>query len=235
MGQLSFEERYESIVKEIDKRRAKWTLASVPFEDVRQEILIHVSIKLYQFDESKVTGDKETGFLRWLNRTISNQIRNKVRNKFSKWSRPCLSTAENPRGCPFNTGGDTCSKTSTGLQCGECLAYRKWEKRKLAHFQVQQTLPLENHAQEISNIQADTIDIASKKEVIDRRVMEKLTKYEQKVYRMLFIQGRSERDVGKALKLRKTSRMFAGYSYIHKFKKKVVKLARIVIDEDGLV
>lgn len=228
MTQLSFEERYESICKEIDKRKGKWTLTSVPFEDIRQIILIHVAKKLDTYQEDK--GE----FTHWVNALISSQIRNELRNRSGKFQRPCIAGPGRPNGCAFNGGGDACTKTSTGIQCSECPAYRDWEKRKLTHFQVQQTLPLDNHAQEINNIQGDFIDIAEKKAIIDKRVMAQLTKYECKVYKMLYVQGRTEKDVGKALKLRKIGRMYAGYAQIRKFKQKVIRLAKTVIDEDGL-
>ena len=57
----SFESQIEVIKKEIDKRKAKWTLTTVDFDDVRQKIMIHVFKKYYQFEPKK--GE----FTHWLN------------------------------------------------------------------------------------------------------------------------------------------------------------------------
>ena len=219
---LSFEERYDSIVREIEKRRRGWTLVSVDFDDVKQIILIHVAKQLRLYDPRKGQ------FTHWLNGLISNQIRNELRNNYTKHARPCI------QGCPFNTGGETCSQTTSGKQCGECKVYATWEKRKLAHHNVRQTLPLENHVQEVHNLKGDFVDIAASKKVIDRVIMGKLNKHERRLYRLLYINGKSEEEVGKMLKYRKTGKMHSGYLIFLRLRHKVVAMARDAIANEGL-
>lgn len=220
---LTFEERYEAIVHEIDKRRWKWTLNSTPFEDVRQGILVKIHLKYDMFDPVKGK------FLHWVNRVISNEFKNALRDLYLVHSRPCINR------CPFNTGNGTCSKTSTGLQSNECLLYRDWENRKLDHFNVKETLPLDNHMREADSIVNDFVDIEGKSKQIHRWVKEKLTKHEWRIYRALYIQGKTEKEAGKMLGLKRVGHMWAGYQQILAMRKKFVKLAKQAIEEEGLV
>lgn len=226
---LTFEERYPAIIHEIDKRKWKWTLNSTPFEDIKQMILIKVHRKYDMFDPNKIVNGRRVEFSHWVNVVISNTIKSALRDLYLIHSRPCIQK------CPFNTGNDTCSKTSTGKQCGECLLYRDWERRKLDHFNVKETLPIENHMREADGQPNDFVDIDGKKEVIDRCMKLKLTKYEWRIYRALYVQGKSEKEAGKMLGLKKVGHMWAGYQQILALKKKFVALAKQVIEEEGLV
>lgn len=230
---LSFEEHYHAICHEIEKRRSGWTISAVDFDDVKQDLLIHINEKLYQFDPTRVN-DTETGLARWLQSTISRQLSNMRRDQLGRFSRPCISTPQNRRGCPFNTGGEMCSQTASGKQCAECPIYAKWEKRKWAHFAIKQTLPMENHVREAHNLIGDFQDMERSKAVIDRAVLAKLTKHEQKMYRMLFIRGMEPEKVGKALGYKKVGRLHEGYNAVRNLKKKVVALAKITIRTEGL-
>lgn len=221
---MTFEERYDSIVVEIDKRRSKWRLASVAWEDARQMVLITVAAQYHVYDPAR--GE----FVKWVNKLITNRLINILRDNHLAWSRPCVT------GCPWNRGGDSCEKTSNGIQGVECKAYRDWERRKLDHFRVQQTLPLENHVQEVNSIQSDFLNIGEAKTLIDAKIKLKLTNHEYKIYKLLFIQGKSEADVGKLLGYRKKPRakMPAGYQAILKVKKIILSKAREVIAENDL-
>src|SRR6478735_4891919 len=94
---VKFEDKYLIIEKEIEKRRHKWTLKAVAwlcFDDVKQLILIHIWKQFGKWDQ-----DKE--FLPWVNRVISNQIINLLRNLYMNMARPCIS-------CCANEGEDRC-------------------------------------------------------------------------------------------------------------------------------
>ncbi len=220
----TFEERYPEIVRQIQKRRRKWTLGSVDFEDVQQILLIHIHRKYGLYDPVK-----DPTFVHWVNTVISNRINGILRDNHLIYSRPCVT------GCIFNTGGDTCSKTSSGLQCIECPLYRNWHDRKADHFNVKQTLPIETHEQEVNNQQSDFVDIEGKKKIIDREMKERLDPGEFKIYRMLMIQGKSEKECGAALGGKKRAgRMFQGYQQLLKLRHKFVKLAKEIIEQEGL-
>jgi DNA-directed RNA polymerase specialized sigma24 family protein len=219
----TFESLIPIIQTEIDKRKRRWTLASVSFEDVSQMVMIRVFNKYHLFEPDK--GD----FLHWVNKVISSAMKNIMRDNYLKYSRPCI------MGCVFNTGGDTCSKTPSGKQCAECPLYEKWQKTKELHHNIKQSLPIENHIIEAENFQCDFIDIENKKTIIDEKIKNKLKPLEYKVYQLLYIDGMSDGDAGRALQYKQTNQnRDPGYQQIAKIKIKIVKAAKEVIEEEDL-
>ena len=82
----SFESRINEIDSEIQKRRSRWRLSSLSwmdFDDISQILRIHIFKKWYLYDDSQPLAP-------WLNRIISNQIKNLIRNNYGNYSRPCL-------------------------------------------------------------------------------------------------------------------------------------------------
>ena len=74
----NFEESIDQINTEIIKRRSKWNLtvlAWMDFEDVAQILRIHIYKKWDLYDPSQPLGP-------WINRIISNQIKNLIRNNY---------------------------------------------------------------------------------------------------------------------------------------------------------
>ena len=72
---LKFEDYIDQIDEEIRKRKSKWTLTSIAwmdFDDISQILRIHIYKKWFLFDQDKPLGP-------WLNRIISNQIKNIIR------------------------------------------------------------------------------------------------------------------------------------------------------------
>jgi DNA-directed RNA polymerase specialized sigma24 family protein len=223
---LSFEQRYDSVVHEIEKRRRKWTLTSTPFDDISQVILSRIYLNYHTFKPSQGL------FIHWVNRVITNIIKNALRDLHFIHSRPCL---HGKGGCVFNTGNDTCSQTPSGRQCGQCLAYKLWESRKKSHNAIEQTLPLENHIREVDARPSEgNINFDYAKLVIEREIQKKLNHHEWKLYKLLYIQNKEEREVGKLMKYKPSKRMYPGYLTILKFKKKVAFLAREIIRDENL-
>ncbi len=220
---IPFEDRIDDIKKAIGKRRPQWRVAALDFEDVEQIVMTRVFLKYHTFDVDK--GE----FSHWLSRVISNTIKNVLRENLFKWSRPCIS------GCAFNTGGDTCSKTASGKQCEECVIYKNWKKRKESHFNVKQTLPLENHAQEVNDKPYDSIDVQKAKDVIDKKIANKLTEHEYKIYKLLYIDNMTEDQVGILLNYKKTQKMGRGYQIFLATRKKIIQASKEIIDEEDLV
>lgn len=84
------------------------------FNDVSQILRIHINNKWPLYDQKQPLAP-------WVNRIISNQIKNLIRNNYGNYSRPCLK-------CSAAEGEDLCK--IYGKQCGACPLYKKWEKRK---------------------------------------------------------------------------------------------------------
>src|SRR3990167_1843535 len=109
-----FEENITIINQEIAKRRGKWNLhivASMDFEDVSQILRIHIFKKWHLYDPTQPLAP-------WVNRVISNQIRNLIRNNYGNYCRPCLR-------CAASEGDNLCS--IYGKQCSTCPLYAHWE------------------------------------------------------------------------------------------------------------
>ena len=112
---LRFEDCYEEINVEIAKRRHKWNLSALSwldYDDVSQIIRIHIHKKWHLYDQKKKLSP-------WINRIISNQIKNLIRNNYGNYVRPCLkcAAAEGEAGC-----------TIYEKQCSDCPLYKNWEK-----------------------------------------------------------------------------------------------------------
>ena len=229
----SYEDNSQTVDAELEKRRNRWFLQSVTwidFDDIKQIIRIHIYKKWDQWDQ-------ERPLKPWLNRLISNQLKNILRNYYGNFARPCLS-------CPFNQSpnpdpgakgdlGELCGFTSSGAQCNECPLYAKWEKTKKSAHDVKMPLALENHKHDIQNslhIQGMFIlENAIIKLHIEMKRVLNTRQYE--IYTMLFVENLSDEEI--ALKMGyKTSESGrkAGYKQIKnmkkQFKAKAVKILR---------
>ena len=74
---ISFEDSIDLIDEELTKRKGKWSLTTISwmdYEDVKQIIRVHIYKKWHLYDPKKPLAP-------WLNRIISNQIKNIIRNK----------------------------------------------------------------------------------------------------------------------------------------------------------
>jgi RNA polymerase sigma factor (sigma-70 family) len=220
---ISFEERLPVIYEEINKRQNKWTFTKLDFDDVRQKILIRVFNKYHLFD------DKKGKFTHWLNTVISSAIKNILRDSLTKYSRPCIV------GCKFHLGGDSCGYTKSGIQCDECPLFKDWRIRKQDHFNVEQSLPLENHEQEVNNLPGDFINYEEIKKVLDKEMETRLKPFEYKIYHLLYIENKSPEEVGKILKYKKGKNSeIPGYQALRKSRKQIIKIAKEIIVEQGL-
>lgn len=112
-----FDECFDEISREIEKKRSSWRLTSInwmDFDDAKAKILVHINNKWTLWDQEKP-------LVPWLRSIISRQLSNISRDIFYKFARPCLK-------CEFQTPNDGCSLF--GKQCGECDKYLRWEKKK---------------------------------------------------------------------------------------------------------
>jgi len=226
----SYEDNYDLIRTEVRKRRGKWFLTSVAwmdFDDVSQIILMHIYKKWHQWDQSRPLKP-------WINKIITNQMKNILRNNYSNFMRPCLN-------CPFNLSGDgtdesLCGFTKSGLQDGTCPLFRKWEKTKKAAYDIKMAVSLDAHTHETimatSGIGSD-ITLAEKK--LHKEMKKQLGERQYKVYEMLFIENMDETEVAKIMGYKTTeSGRRAGYKQIKNLKKKFKDQAKQILQKKDI-
>lgn len=215
-----FEDKIEEINQEIEKRRYKWQLKAIAwkdFDDVAQEIRIHINDKWYLWDQRRA-------FLPWLNTVISNQITNQLRNLYMNIARPCV-------GCHANEGDDRCRIYDK--QCADCPIFAKWEKTRKSAYDVKLPLSIENRLQEVYDIPEHDIDIESKTELLHSLMKDALTPIQYKVYNYLFIENKTEEETA-ALMGYKTGEKHRnpGYKQIQNMRKIILEKAKKVISKD---
>lgn len=153
----SFEECINIINECINKRRHRWTLSALAFldfEDVAQNLRFHIYKKWHLYDQNKKLES-------WLTVLINHQMINMIRNYYGNFSRPCLK-------CEFYEGEDVCKKF--GIVSTQCDLYRTWTYGKKTKHDIQLSLPIENHINEIHEIPTKELNIekASKQLQIGR-------------------------------------------------------------------
>lgn len=209
-----FEEKISEIDQEIYKRRNKWNLTAISwmdFNDVAQILRIHINNKWKLYDQKQPLAP-------WVNRIISNQIKNLIRNNYGNYSRPCLK-------CSAAEGEDLCK--IYGKQCNACSIYGKWEKRKKSAYDIKLPVTLENHSQEVHDMVHDNINIEKTAQNVHEK-MAKILKYsEWRFYELVYIQHKTEEDAAKMMGYKTTERnRSAGYKQIKNLKKSIIQKAR---------
>lgn len=215
LRRIKIETLIPTIQFEINKRRKKWTLSSLSFDDVSQIVLVRIVDKYHTFDSSK--GE----FTHWVNRVITHTIYNVLRDNYLKYSRPCI------LGCIHNTGDDNCSLTKNGKQCAQCPLFRDWERLKKPQFNINQPLSLDNHIQELNE---EFYDIGHAVPALNIAMKKRLKPLEWKIYKEMYIDRKSE-------DIREDTIKSYGISYpaFTKLKELFIKTAREIIEEESLV
>jgi hypothetical protein len=204
---------FENYIKEIDqeilKRKNKWTLTAISwmdFNDVAQILRFHIYKKWHLYNSNKPLTP-------WINRIISNQIKNLIRNNYSNYTRPCLkcSAAEGETGCAIYQ-----------IQCKKCPLYKNWEEKKKNAYCTKITFSLENHKQEIGDIKEESMDLESSVKNIHTKIQYFLKPIEWKIYQYLYIQCLEEEKVAKLMGYKTTEKnRSAGYKQIKNLKKSI--------------
>lgn len=213
---VTYEESYCIIEEELNKRRGKWFLTSlawIDFDDVKQIISAHIYKKWDQWDQKRPLRP-------WLNRIISNQLKNILRNYYSNYAKPCLN-------CPFNQSGITeeneaglCGFTESKMQCNECPLYAKWEKTKKSAYDIKMAVTIENHAHEIKSSSSTTFEMEEAQKRLHEEMRKILSEKNFQIYTMLFVKNMTDEQVAAKLgyKTTETGRK-AGYKQIKNLKK----------------
>ena len=216
----TFENCIEKINAEITKRKGKWNLTSLAwmdFDDVSQILRIHIFKKWHLYDQTKPLGP-------WLNRIISNQIKNLIRNNYGNYARPCIRCAA------ADEGGKGCYIYDT--QCSLCPLYSYWEKNKKQAHDTKLPVSLENHPQEVYNMSADCYDIESAIVNLHKRMESVLKPIEWKVYALLYIENKDECEVAEKMGYVTSEKgRSPGYKQIKNIKKSIIKKAKDILLE----
>lgn len=218
----SFEDCIDIINREISKRRGKWQLRAISwmdFDDVSQILRIHIYKKWEMYDQSRMLEP-------WLNRVMSSQIKNIIRNQYSNYSRPCLR-------CAANQGDDLCSIYTK--QCSECPLFAKWEKTKKRAYDAKLPVSIEDHQQELFSRPEDSINIEKVGKLIHEKMKTTLKPMEWKVYKGLYIDFKSEEEVAKLMgyKTSEKNRM-PGYKRLKGIQKLIIVKVKKLLSEDGI-
>jgi DNA-directed RNA polymerase specialized sigma24 family protein len=206
----SFESRILEINQEISKRKHKWsltTLAWMDFNDVSQILRIHIYKKWNMYDQSQPLAP-------WVNRIVSNQIKNLIRNNYGNYSRPCLK-------CAAAENDDSCN--IYGSQCDKCPLYAKWQKSKKSAHDIKLPVSLENHTQEVHNIIGDQMDIEKSAKNIHAKMRQILKPIEWKFYELHYIKHKSEEESAKLMGYRTNEKnRKIGYKQVKNLKKSIM-------------
>jgi len=215
--------RYEDVISEINteiqKRKGKWNLTILSwmdFDDVSQIIRIHIYKKWHLYDPTKPLGP-------WLNRIISNQIKNLIRNNYGNFSRPCLK-------CAAAEGEDLC--TIYQRQCNDCPLYANWEKSKKRAHDTKLPVSLENHSQEVFSMSSDYVDVERSAVKLHKKMKKVLKPSEWAVYEKLYIKNMDEEKVAKIMGYKTSEKNRSpGYKQLKNIKKSIIKKAKALIYE----
>lgn len=230
---FTYEDKSDEIDLEVRKRRGKWFLDSLAwfdFEDVEQIIKAHIHKKWDQWDQSR-------SLKPWINKIITNQMKNILRNNYSNFVRPCLN-------CPFNQScasqdsatGSLCGFTKSGLQDSTCPLYAKWEKTKKSAYGIKMALALENHAHEVGVMQDESFDLMDAQDKLNEAMKKELSKKQYLVYELLFIKNIEEEEVAKQMGYKTSEKgRKAGYKQIKNLKKIFKTKAQEILKEQDII
>lgn len=218
----SFEESVSLIDAEIIKRRGKWNLSSLSwldFDDVSQIIRIHIYKKWHLYNPKKPLAP-------WVNRIISNQIKNLVRNNYLNFIKPCAQ-------CPEAEPDEGCRKF--GKQCSSCPLYKDWEKNKKHAYNLNMPVPFESLENCTMTSYVDNIDIDKFKGYLDKKMRAILKPLEWKLYEMLYIKKMTEQQAARKMGYRSTEKnRNPGYKQIKNMQKSIVEKIKIGIQNGSI-
>ena len=213
-NKLKFENCINLINTEIVKRKNKWTLSAlnwIDFEDVSQIIRFHIYKKWNLYDESKP-------ILPWVNRIISNQIKNLIRNNYGNYARPCLK-------CAAAIGESECK--IYGKQDKSCPMHKNWVKTKKNAYDLKMTVSVEDHSYEINNQSAPQYNIQRAAANLHEKMKKILKPIEWRVYDLLYIQNKTEEYVCKNLEFKYDKKAKTTYNkQLRNIQKAIIKKAK---------
>ena len=215
-----FEDSIPEINEEIKKRKSKWKLTSISwmdFDDISQILRLHIYKKWHMYDSSKPLAP-------WLNRIITNQIKNLVRNNYGNYAKHCLR-------CAAAEGDDLCVIYNN--QGPDCPLYSNWEKNKKSAHDIKIPLPLEDHEHLFKGNEYDYFSFETSIGKLNKILPQFLKPIEWKVYKYLFIDNLSEEKVAKLMGYKTSEKNRSpGYKQIKNIKKSIIAKVKKIISED---
>jgi RNA polymerase sigma factor (sigma-70 family) len=216
----SFEDSLPQIDKEINKRRVRWTTALpwLAFEDVAQMIRLHIFKKWHLYDPSRP-------LVSWVNRVITNVIKNILRAVYGNNSRPCIK-------CPAAQIDEGCELYDS--QCSDCPIFAAWEKTRKRVYDVKLPVSLENHENEVHNQIDEFFDLDKAIKVVHKRMQDTLKPGEWRIYKWIYLEGIKEEQIAQMLGYKTTEEgRTAGYKQIRNMKKTIIeKVNKMIIVGD---
>ena len=215
----NFEDCIKVIDEEIRKRKSKWNLQSLAwmdFEDVSQIIKIHIFKKWNLYDSQQPLRP-------WLNRIISNQLKNLVRNNYGNFTRPCLkcAAAEEPDGCILFI-----------KQCVSCPLYEYWNKNKKDAQNLKIPVSMDYHSIEVKNLSYNSDSFNSNKNKLHEVMLGKLKPLERTVYKLIYIENKSDEEVAKIMNYKSSEQgRPPGYKHIKNIKKGIIEKVKKVLEK----
>ena len=228
----TYEDKFETVDNEIRKRYYKWhlhALAWLDFDDVSQIIRTHIYKKWEQWDQSRPIEP-------WINKIISNQLKNILRNNYSNFARPCIS-------CKYNQSkeqghgqiSNLCSFTASGLQSEECNDYAKWYKTRKQAYDIKIPVSLETNYFDRYTVPEDHYSIGSAVQSLHLLMRQYLNDRHFIIYKMLFIDHIDEEVVAKVLGYKSNEKgRKAGYKQIKNLKNFYKKVAKKICVETDI-
>ena len=181
-----------------------------------QIIKLHIFNKWDQYNPSKALSP-------WLNRIITNQLKNIIRNNYSNFTRPCLkcAAAQEPNGCIIYIN-----------QCDNCPLYHHWTKAKKDAHYLKHAAPLEYHAYDLEQKGSGVDNFESNAQKLHQKMQEVLKPLEWKIYCYLYIENKSERETAKLVGYRTSEPNRApGYKQIKNIRKKIIDKVKGVLEK----
>jgi len=220
-AQKSFEDYSDIIDENLRKRKGKWSLTSLAwmdYDDVSQIIRIHIFNKWEQYDQT-------LPFEPWLNKVISHQIKNLVRNNYTNYAKPCLR-------CAASLPDEGCDIYIT--QCDKCPLFKNWKKRKQNAYNIKLPISMEYHAHEMSEMPNETIDMEENVKRLHTELIKVLKPSERIVYESIYINNETEEDVAKKLGyITSETGRCPGYKQIRNIEKAILDKARKCLKNDS--
>ncbi len=229
---FSFQDKIHVIDAELAKSRHRWHLRAMPsidYDDISQIIRLHIYKKWNQWDQSRKLEP-------WLAFLISNQIKNLLRNHYYSVARPCLRCEHNLHNSSSKIGEDVdsgCGVTQSGKQCSECVIYRDWEKRKKTAHDIRMPVSYdscEDVYRGVDETPNDDQDIEKESQLLHERMIALLSPIDATIYRVLIINGLSEKDaakfMGEKLGLKTNAAKKSVIDYTERFRQMAKQLIR---------
>ncbi len=226
---------FEDVVLELDdilkSKRSFWNLEAVShidYDDISQIIRLHIHAKFNQWDQ-------KDPFKPWASKIVNNQISNLKEKHYGRFAPPC-------RTCEHDLGENRCAFTSCGVKTEECPELSKWQKSKesayrmlLAESSDKAYVDDPEGESRIKIQSAPDLDYFKASDKLHVLMLKGLNEKSQKMYRLLFIESRSDDYISKEMGYKTSEEgMKPGYRQISSMKKMLIARAKKIMKENDV-